>query len=390
MSLRSIPLIDLRAQYAGIRDEIDTAIRSVVESQAFVMGPEVEAFEAEFPAYCHSNFAVGCASGSDALTLSIMALNLQPGDEVICPAYSFVATASCLVRMGVRPVFADIDPASYNLSPASARAAAESCTRLKALLPVDLFGQVCDMEAIVTLAEELGVPIIEDAAQAIGAEDAQGRRAGSLATLGCFSLYPTKNLGAYGDAGVVITSLPDIVDRLRSLRSHGSRSRDLHEEIGMNSRLDALQAAILRVKLRHIESWTKARQENASLYDQAFEAAGAGEAGNEFGDAKLPLLRPTSAPGARHVYHHYVIRVPSELRDSLRAHLLERGISTAVYYPRGLHQQPCFSDLGYSEGDFPETESAAQESLALPVYPELPRSDLARIAESCVRFLTRR
>ncbi len=389
MSPRSIPLIDLKAQYASIRDEIDAAIRGVVESQTFVMGPEVEAFESEFPAYCHSNFAVGCASGSDALTLSLMALNLQPGDEVICPAYSFVATASCLTRMGIRPVFADIDPASYNLCPVSARAAADRCTRLKALLPVDLFGQVCDMKSMVALAKDLGVPIIEDAAQAIGAEDAQGFRAGSLATLGCFSLYPTKNLGAYGDAGVVITTLPELVTRLRSLRSHGESSRNVHQELGINSRLDAIQASILRVKLRHLESWTKARRENASLYDQAFAAAGAGISASGFGDAKLPLLTPSSAPGARHVYHHYVIRVRAEQRDGLRSHLRSAGIATEIYYPLGLHQQTCFADLGYRDGDFPATESAARETLVLPVYPELAPDDLARIAECCAEFVSR-
>ena len=388
---RPIPMVDLKAQYARIGEEINAAIRRVVESQIFVLGPEVEAFEAEFPGYCHSRFAVGCASGSDALTLALMALDLRPGDEVICPAYSFVATASCLTRIGVRPVFADIDPASYNLCPTSLRAAAKRCTRLKALIAVDLFGQVCDMEAIVEWADGFGVPVIEDAAQAIGAEDAEGQRAGSLAALGCFSLYPTKNLGAYGDAGVVITSDPDLMERLRGLRSHGASSRFVHREIGVNSRLDAIQAAVLRVKLRHLESWTKARRENASLYDQAFAAAGAGVSGNGFDrleDAKLPLLTPASRPGARHVYHHYTIRVRAKQRDPLRAHLLAQGISTEIYYPLGLHQQPCFAELGYREGDFPVTESAARETLVLPVYPELAPSDLARVTDAITRFLS--
>lgn len=388
MSARPIPLIDLKAQYAGIREEIQAAIQRVVEAQAFVMGPEVEAFESEFPAYCHSRFAVGCGSGTDALSLALMALDLRPGDEVICPAYSFVATASSLTRMGVRPVFADIDPATYNLCPTSARAAAERCTRLKALLPVHLFGQICDMDALVDLAKEFDVPIIEDAAQAIGAEDAEGRRAGSLATLGCFSLYPTKNLGAYGDAGIITATHPDRMERLRALRSHGAHSRFIHQEIGMNSRLDAIQAAVLRVKLRHLESWTKARRENAALYDQAFAAAGAGISGSRFEDTKLPLLTPGSSPGARHVYHHYVIRVRAEQRDPLRGHLQDQGISTDIYYPLGLHEQACFSDLGHRDGEFPATEAAARETLVLPVYPELRSGDIARIADCCAQFVS--
>jgi dTDP-4-amino-4,6-dideoxygalactose transaminase len=389
MSARPIPLIDLKAQYAGIRDEIEAAIHRVVETQTFVMGPEVEAFETEFPAYCQSRFAVGCGSGTDALSLALMALDLKAGDEVICPAYSFVATASCLVRLGLKVVFADIDPVTHNLCPESARRAAERCTRLKALIPVDLFGQVCDAQALAELATEFDIPIIEDAAQAVGAEDAQGRRAGALATLGCFSLYPSKNLGAYGDAGVVITSHEHLAERLRGLRSHGaSHSRYIHEEIGINSRLDGIQAAILRVKLRHLESWTKRRRENASFYDQAFAAAGAGASGSHIEDARLPLLTPAAQPGARHVYHQYVVRVRSNQRDGLRAHLAEQAISSEIYYPLGLHQQPCFADLGYRNGAFPETEAAALETLALPIYPELPRSDLARIVDACAQFLS--
>ena len=389
MSARPIPLIDLKAQYAGIRDEIEAAIHRVLESQTFVMGPEVEAFETEFPAYCQSRFAVGCGSGTDALSLALMTLDLKTGDEVICPAYSFVATASCLVRLGLKPVFADIDPVTHNLCPESTRRAAERCTRLKALLPVDLFGQVCDAQALAELATEFDIPIIEDAAQAVGAEDSQGRRAGALATLGCFSLYPSKNLGAYGDAGVVITTHEHLAERLRGLRSHGSsHSRYIHEEIGINSRLDGLQAAILRVKLRHLESWTKGRRENASFYNQAFTAAGAGVSGSQLEDARLPLLTPTARPGTRHVYHQYVVRVRAGQRDGLRAHLAEQGISSEIYYPLGLHQQPCFADLGYPNGAFPETEAAALETLALPIYPELPRSDLARIVDSCAQFLS--
>ena len=389
MSARPIPLIDLKAQYAGIREEIQAAIQRVVEAQAFVMGPEVEAFESEFPAYCHSRFAVGCGSGTDALSLALMALDLRPGDEVICPAYSFIATASCLVRLGVKPIFADIDPVSHNLCPASARRAAESSTRLKALLPVDLFGQLCDTEALAELAADFDIPVIEDAAQAIGAEDSQGRRAGALAALACFSLYPSKNLGAYGDAGVIITSHEHLAERLRSLRSHGaSGSRYVHEEIGVNSRLDGIQAAILRVKLRHLDSWTKGRRENGAFYDQAFAAAGAGVAGSGIEDAALPLLTPRAQPGARHVYHHYVIRVRAAQRDGLRAHLAKEGISSEIYYPLGLHQQPCFADLGYRDGAFPETEAAARETLTLPVYPELSRSDLARIVDACAQFLS--
>ncbi len=388
MCPKVVPLVDLRGQYATIKDEIDQAIRRVVESQGFILGPEVAALEEAIAEYCRTTFAVGCASGSEAILLALMAHGVGPGDEVICPAFTFFATAGSIARLQAVPVLADIEPVSYNLDPDSARAAAQGCRNLRAIVPVHLYGRTADMEAFVRLGDELGVPVIEDAAQALGSRDGQGCPAGSRGSIGCFSFYPSKNLGGYGDGGMLTTSDARLAERLTLLRGHGAESGYRHELLGLNSRLDAIQAAVLRVKLRHLESWHEARRANAAYYDQAF--AGAGAAGSSLpmaaGDLPLRTPEPPTA-GARHIYHQYVIRVPAAVRDGLRRHLEERGIGTAIYYPIPLHLQPCFRDLGHSKGDLPQSESAAEETLALPIYPELSREQLDLVAGSVIDFV---
>jgi dTDP-4-amino-4,6-dideoxygalactose transaminase len=384
-----IAMLDLAAQHAPIRDELDDAIARVIDGQQFILGDELAGFEAEFARYCGSGMALGCASGSDAILLALMALGVGPGDEVLVPAYSFVATASSVVRLGARPVFADIESHSFNLDPQDARIAADGCSRLKAILPVDLFGRVCEIPDLLDLAAEFGVPLVEDAAQSVGAVDGDQARAGSRATVGCFSVYPSKNLGAFGDGGIVTTSDPELADRIAALRSHGARAPYIHDLVGINSRLDTVQAAVLRVKLRHLEGWTKTRRENATFYDQAFRDAGAVPASQPFEAGRMPLRLPEAplAP-ARHVYHHYVVRIPSSHRGALRAHLRTCGIGSEVYYPIGLHRQPCFAQLT-PERYLPETEAAARESLALPVHPCLTANDLTRIVDAVVGFLGR-
>jgi dTDP-4-amino-4,6-dideoxygalactose transaminase len=368
-----IPLLDLRAQYRAIQGEIDAALLGAVREQRFILGPEVEALEAEIARYVGSTAAVGVSSGSDALLLSLLAIGIGPGDEVITSDYSFFATAGSIVRCGARPVFVDIDPATYNMAPD--QVASKVGPRVRALIPVHLFGRCAAVDEIATAAP--GVPMIEDAAQAIGAE-LGGRRAGSLGLLGCFSFFPSKNLGGYGDGGLISTSDPTLAERIRALRVHGQsgKARYLHELVGGNFRLDALQAAVLRVKLRHLEGWTRSRREHADRYRQLFAASGA--------DVVLP---PEEAPGCRDVFNQFVIRVRD--REGLRRRLQERGIGCAVYYPLGLHAQPCFADLGYREGDFPAAEAAARESLALPIYPELTDSQIAEVVEQVSDFLRR-
>ncbi len=384
----NVPLLDLKAQYSLIKPEIDEAIARVVASQRFIMGPDVAALEGEIADYCNTRHAVGCASGSEALLLALMALGVGPGDEVLCPAYSFFATAGSVVRLGAIPVFADIDPATYNLDPASAREKTERCSRLRAVIPVHLFGQTADMDALVELGRDLNVPIIEDAAQAIGARDLQGARAGSRGAVGCFSFFPSKNLGAYGDGGMVTTNDTQLADRLRILREHGASPKYIHKAVGLNSRLDALQAAVLRVKLRHLETWSDARAANAAFYGRAWAESGARPYGEPSSSGSIGLQFPQpTAPKARHVYNQFVIRVPAAQRDPLRAALTELGIGTQVYYPLGLHQQECFAGLDAAREALPETESAARESLAIPIYPELSSDQLAFVAASVTSSL---
>ncbi|MEE2672390.1 MAG: DegT/DnrJ/EryC1/StrS family aminotransferase [Myxococcota bacterium] len=377
----AIPFLDLEAENEPLQAEIDAALRSVIESQRFVLGPEVEAFESEFAVYCGSRFAVGCASGSDALLLALMALGIGSGDQVVCPSYTFFATASAIRRLGATPVFADIDRHSFNLDPEQARKAAARCSRLRAFLPVDLFGQMADMRSFCSFSDEFDVPVVADAAQSVGARDPDGKRAGSVGTIACFSLYPTKNLGAFGDGGIVVTDDPDLAEHIRMLREHGARERYFHQEIGINSRLDSLQAAVLRVKLRRLDRQNEKRRANAAHYEACFSQAG--------GD--LEISTPTVSPaGGYPVYHQYAIRVPAEHRDGLRSALAESRIGTQIYYPLGLHQQESFAQLGNTEGGLPETEAASRESLCLPIHPGLTSGQIERVVETTADFLSGR
>ncbi|GIU78242.1 MAG: hypothetical protein KatS3mg005_1480 [Bryobacteraceae bacterium] len=367
-----IPLLDLRAQYETIRAEIEDAVRRVFESQQFILGPDVAALEEEVAAYCGVRHAVGCGSGTDALLLALRALDIGPGDEVLTTPFTFFATAGAIANAGARPVFADIDPQTFNLDPVRVRETLERHPRIKALMPVHLFGLCADMDPLLELACQRGIAVIEDAAQAIGAEY-KGRRAGGMGAIGCFSFFPTKNLGGAGEGGILTTNDSALADRLRALRVHGSRVRYFHDEVGTNSRLDTLQAAVLRVKLRHLDEWTGRRAELASLYRETLESLGA------------PVVPPPLPPyPARHVYHQFVIRAPR--RDGLRQRLAEDGIGSEVYYPLPLHLQRCFAPLGYAEGAFPVSEAAAREVLALPVYPEMGPAAVRAVCESIARF----
>lgn len=386
MSGPAVPFLDLRAQHATLRDELRAAVDRVFERQAFVLGEEVEALEREVAALVEARRGVGCASGSDALLLVLHALGVGPGDEVICPSFTFFATAGAVARLGARPVFADIDPASYCLDPAAVRTAAAGCQRLRAILAVHLYGRAADTDALLAAAAEHGVPLVEDAAQAIGARDASGRRVGARGAAACWSFYPTKNLGAAGDAGMVTTDDEALADRLARLRVHGSPRRYLHDEVGMNSRLDALQAAVLRVKLRRLEAWNAARRAHARAYDEAFAKAGAQPSSVSLAAGGLPLRTPEPpAPPAESACHLYVVRVPAARRDALRAGLAARGIGSDVYYPLGLHQQPCFAAAG--PVPLPATEAAAREVLALPLYPELRDEQREQVVAALLELL---
>ncbi len=378
----TVPLLDLRAQYATIKPEIDEAIARVVESQVFILGPQVSGLEEEMAGLLGCRHAIGCASGSDAILLALMALGVGAGDQVLCPAYTFFATAGSVARLGAVPVFADIDPATYNMDPDSARYAASRCDRLAAIMPVHLFGQAADLDAFLELGAELRVPVVEDAAQALGTRDGRGRRVGTCGRVSCFSFFPTKNLGGYGDGGLLTTDDDELAGRLRSLRVHGAQRRYYHDHVGLNSRLDALQAAVLRVKLRHLERWNEGRRANADWYDRAFAAAE--------GAAELELHTPQPAPPpAVHIYNQYVIRVAAGARDGLREHLTQRGIGSEIYYPVPLHLQKCFRYLGHHEGDLPHSESAARETLALPVYAELTQEQRRHVVDSIVEYAGR-
>lgn len=396
MSEPTVPLLDLKAQYATLRDEVEPVIRKVVEDQWFIMGPEVQALENECAEYLGVRHAIGCASGSDAILLACMALDIGCGGghngRVLMPAYTFFSTAGSVWRLGAMPVFADIDPSTYNLDLDHARDVAKRTDKLAALMPVHLFGRAADMDAWLELGEELGVPVIEDAAQAIGTKDASGAMAGTRGAVGCFSFFPSKNLGGFGDGGLVTTNDDDLAHRLRLLRVHGMEPKYYHPMVGLNSRLDALQAAVLRVKLRHLESWHQGRRANAEYYDHAFAEAGAKASGTPFAEGEpLPLRTPTPdrAP-ARHIYNQYVVRVPAAHRDPLREHLKSKNIGNEVYYPVPLHLQACFAHLGGAAGDLPESESAALETVALPIYPELTDEQKARVVREVVSFVRSR
>ena len=369
MAAVRVPLLDLGAQYETIREELVPAIESVLASQRFIGGPEVEGLEREVAELCGVGYGVGCSSGTDALLMSLMTLGIGPGDEVVTTPYSFFATASSIWRVGARPVFVDIDPGTFNIDPTRVEAAVTEKTR--AVMPVHLFGQCADMDPIVDVARRHGLEVIEDAAQALGAGD-RGRPAGSMGRVGCFSFYPSKNLGAVGDAGMVVTDDEALAERLKSCRNHGEWERYHHDTVGGNFRLDAIQAAALRVKLRHLDAWHSARRENARHYEARFEdVEGLG----------TPAVRDPNEC----IFNQYVIRVPRA--EACREFLAERGIGTAVYYPLSLHQQPCFASLGYGEGDFPESERAAAETIAIPIYPELTAEQLDYVADALIEFV---
>lgn len=363
--------LDLKAQFSGIRDEIVSAVTEVLESQHFILGPEVEAFEREISAQTGARFAIGCASGSDALLLALLALEVQPGDEIITTPFTFVATAGAIARIGTKPVFVDIDPATFNIDPAQIENAITPRTR--AILPVHLFGMAADMDAILEVALRRELPVIEDAAQSIGARY-RGKAAGNLGAMGCFSFFPSKNLGGAGDGGMITTNDQKLAERLKLLRVHGSRKKYEYEIVGINSRLDALQAAILRVKLRHLEAWTEGRRRNADRY-RAFFA--------EFELTKHVAL-PQVPAGRTHVYNQFVIRVTE--RDALRAFLKERGVPTEVYYPSPLHLEHAFQYLGYNAGAFPAAEAASKRVVALPIYPELREEQQRSIVSAIAEF----
>jgi dTDP-4-amino-4,6-dideoxygalactose transaminase len=366
-----VPLLDLQAQYAPLREEILAAIVRVCDSQRFIMGPEIDALEADLAAIVGVKHAVAVSSGTDALLLALMALGIGRGDEVITSTYSFFATAGAIVRLGARPVFVDIDLATYNLDRDAVRAAVTP--RTKAILPVHLFGLPADMDRITEVAERSGLAVVEDAAQAIGATY-RGRSAGAIGTCGCFSFFPSKNLGAFGDAGLFTTNDDALAARARTLRVHGMEPKYHHSLVGGNFRMDALQAAILRVKARHLDAWTEARRRNATRYAGLFRDAGLA------GDVTLPV----EPPGYRHIFNQFVIR--TSRRDELRAFLTTRGIGSEVYYPVPLHLQPCFSDLGYVRGAFPSAERAAADSLALPIYGELTLAQQQAVVDSVAEF----
>ena len=356
--INKVPLLDLQAQFETIRDEVRAAVDRVFASQQFVLGAEVLALEEEIAGYSQTKFAVGCASGSDALLLALMSCGIGEGDEVITTPFSFFATAAAITRLGARPVFVDIDSRTFNIDPSQVAAAVNK--RTGTIVPVHLYGQCAEMNPLIELSESRGIPIIEDAAQAIGAED-QRRRAGSMGAIGCLSFYPSKNLGGAGDGGMLVTNDLEHARRLHMLRVHGEEQKYHHRLVGINSRLDALQAAVLRVKLPHLDEWSTRRQRKAQQYELMFADAALGQ------KLELPFVRS----GARHIFHQFVVRVRDGKRDALRENLRECGVGTDVYYPVPLHLQECFAFLGYKEGDFPIAEQAAKETLALPVYPEL-------------------
>ncbi len=352
----AVPLLDLQAQYRPIRDDLLAAITRVCDSQRFIMGAEVEALERELAEYLQIPEAIAVSSGTDALLAGMMALGIGPGDEVITSTYSFFATAGCISRLGARPVLVDIDPATYNIDPGAVRAVLSA--RTKAVIPVHLYGLCADMDPLLSMAAAAGIPVIEDAAQAVGATY-KGRRAGSMGIMGCFSFFPSKNLGAFGDGGLITTTDSRLAHEIRLLRNHGAEPKYFHKRIGGNFRLDAIQAAVLRVKLPHLPRWTAMRRENADRYVRLFADAGLADR----------ITLPAAAPGYFHIYNQFVVRVPD--RDRVRAHLAEQGIATEIYYPVPFHLQECFAHLGHSRGDFPEAERAADSTLALPIYGEL-------------------
>jgi dTDP-4-amino-4,6-dideoxygalactose transaminase len=383
VTAQSIPLLDLKQQHTRIGDEIRQAIDRVIESQQFILGPEVEALEREVAAYSHCDYGIGVSSGTDALLVALMALDIKPGDEIITTPYSFFATAGSVARLGARPVFADIDPNTYNIVPEKIEERITARTR--ALMPVHLYGQTAEMDSIIEVARRHNLFVIEDAAQAIGAEH-KGRRAGSIGDMGCFSFYPTKNLGGFGDGGMVTTNSAALDERVRRLRNHGYTARYYNKEVGGNFRLDAIQAAVLRVKLKYLDEWTQARRLNAARYRSLFDEAHVAlrDEASAATSKDDGVLLPSEAREGRHIYNQFVIS--SRRRDELQSFLKARRIGTEIYYPVPLHLQECFTGLGYAEGDFPNSERAARETLALPIYPELTAEQQRVVVETIREF----
>jgi dTDP-4-amino-4,6-dideoxygalactose transaminase len=383
-----VPLLDLKPQYRPLAAEIQAAIEKVCASQGFILGPAVKELEASVAAYSQCKYGIGVSSGTDALLLALMALEIGPGDEVITSPFTFFATAGTIARAGARPVFCDIDPVTFNLSPAAVETfIARYCERrdgnlinkgtggrIKALMPVHLYGQTADMLPLMELARDNGLRVIEDAAQAIGAEDEHHRRAGSFGDVGCLSFFPTKNLGAFGDAGMCVTNDAALAERMDILRVHGGKPKYYHSFIGGNFRIDEIQAAVLNVKLKHLDAWTAGRQHNAAFYDAAFPRAKLSE----------DVRTPPATPGVRHIYNQYVIRVRD--RDGLRARMATAGVGSEIYYPIPLHLQKCFEYLGYKTGDFLHSERAAAETLALPIFPELSETQLQYVVDTISGF----
>ena len=383
-----VPLLDLKPQYRALKSEIDAAIERVCDAQAFILGPGVRELEAAVAAYSGCTHGIGMSSGTDALLAALMALDIGSGDAVITSPYTFFATAGTIARAGARSLFVDIDPATFNLAPAAVeRLLREDCERrdgrvvhratgttVRALMPVHLYGQMADMTPLMALAREFGLRVIEDAAQAIGAADGEKRRACSIGDIGCLSFFPTKNLGAFGDAGMCVTNDAALAAKLAMVRVHGMEPKYYHQLVGGNFRLDELQAVVLSIKLQHLDAWTLGRQENACFYYEAFERAG----------LKGTVTLPAALPGVRHIYNQFVVRFPQ--RDALKKYLGECGVGSEIYYPVPLHQQQCFAPLGYATGDFPESERAAAETLALPIFPELSREQLQYVVDCIAHF----
>jgi dTDP-4-amino-4,6-dideoxygalactose transaminase len=369
-----VPFLDLQAQYRPLRDEILAAVTRVCDSQRFILGPEVDALETELSALLGLPHAVALSSGTDALLVALVALDIKPGDEVITTTYSFFATAGAIARVGARPVLADIDPATYNIDAEAVKAAVTPRTR--AIIPVHLFGLAADLDPIMSVADKAGIAVVEDAAQAIGATY-QSRSVGGVGACGCFSFFPSKNLGAFGDAGLLATNDERLARRVRLLRTHGMEPRYHHQVVGGNFRMDAMQAAVLRVKAPHLAAWTESRRQNASRYLALFREAGLTDR----------VTLPVEPAGYRHIFNQFVIRVPR--RDDLRRHLEDRSIGTEVYYPVPFHLQACFANLGYRRGQFPHAERAAAESLALPIYPELTADQQETVVNAIAEFLSR-
>lgn len=374
-----VPLLDLKAHHEPLHKEVMAALEQAFLSQAFILGPEVAKLEERVAAYSQARHGIGVSSGTDALLLALMAIGVGPGDEVITTPYSFFATAGAVARLGAKPVLVDIDPKTYNIDPSKIGKAVTS--KSKALIPVHLYGQCADMAPIMELAQQHNLKVIEDAAQAIGAEYRDGRRAGSMGTVGCLSFFPSKNLGALGDGGMVVTNDQELAERMKVLRVHGSKPKYYHKMIGGNFRLDTIQAAVLNVKLNYLDDWTRRRQENARRYETLFQQSGVVQ------KRKVRLPDPVyRESGAKHyhIYNQFVLRV--ERREDLMAHLKQKGIGTEIYYPVPFHLQECFRYLGHKEGDFPESERAAKETVAIPIYPELTNAQQEEVVEVIYGF----